>query len=351
MNAFVTPYALQPVNVVQVLYFALCLYGVLLLLHTPRFKALCLLLILESLLMAFNFSEETGFFKQVILVTPIFTLCTGPAFYLFIKHLVYADTKWRRHDFFHFLPALFAIPFTNYTQSVIAVGSFSLLAYGVISYSLLGKYLRASQQMSSAALDMQLNWLRTMMWIFVVLGVTDTIRLNLQTELNYEILNTWYLAHHLSTFFLYACLIGFALRQPLLFDGLANFDDSDSNQKEHDLSVILFQQINQRLTELELFKQPRLSLNDVATNLEIGIKEVSSAVNIGSGLNFCEYINSLRVVEVKRKIDLHSGATLSLLEIGFESGFNSKSSFNTSFKNSTGLTPSQYQRQKRQRLT
>ncbi|MFT6407783.1 MAG: AraC-like DNA-binding protein [Arenicella sp.] len=351
MNAFVTPYALQPVNVVQVLFFALCLYGVLLLLHTPRFKALCLLLALEMLLMAFNFSEETRFFEQVFLVTPIFTLCTGPAFYLFVKHLVYADARWRRFDLFHFLPALLALPFTNFTQSVIAAGSLSLLAYGVISYRLLGKYLRASWQMSSAALDMRLNWLRTIMWFFVVLGVTDTIRLNLQTELDYEIINTWYLAHQFSILLLNACLIGLALRQPLLFDGLASFDDSGSNQKEHDLSIILFQQINQQILDAELFKQARLSLNDVASHLNIGIKDVSNAVNVGSGLNFCEYVNSLRVAEVKRKIDQDTDDVLTLLEIAFESGFNSKSSFNTSFKNATHLTPTQYQRQKRHQLT
>ena len=351
MNAFVTTYALQPVNLVQVLFSALCVYGILLLWHKPRFKALCLLLTLEALLMAFNFSEETGLFAQVFLVTPVFTLCTGPAFYFFVKHLVYAGARWKRHDLLHFMPTMLAIPFTNVTQSVIALGSLSLLTYGVISYRLLGKYLRASKQMSSIAFDMQLNWLRSIMWVFLTLGVIDTIRLNLQTVLDYQTLNTWYLAHQLSMLFLYALVIGLALRQPLLFDGLASFDDSDSNQKEHELSIVLFHQINQQILDAELFKQPRLSLNDVATHLSIGIKDVSNAVNIGSGVNFCEYINGLRVAEVKRTIDQDIVGSATLLEIGFDSGFNSKSSFNTSFKNATRLTPSQYQRQKPTRLS
>jgi AraC-like DNA-binding protein len=338
------------VNLVQVLFSALCVYGILLLWVLPRFKALCLLLTLEALLMAFNFSEETGLFEKVFLVTPVFTLCTGPAFYLFVKHLVYADARWQRPNLLHFISALLALPFTNFTQSVVSVGSLSLLTYGVISYRLLGKYLRASKQMSSVALDMQLNWLRIIMWFFAALGLIDTIRLNLQTELDYEILNTWYLAHQFSMLSLYALLIGLALRQQLLFDGLASFDDLDLNQKEHELSIILFQQIDQKLLDADFFKQPRLSLSDVASHLNIGIKDVSNAVNVGSGLNFCEYINGLRVAEVKRKIDQDIDDMLTLLEIGFESGFNSKSSFNTSFKNATRLTPSQYQRQKRQRL-
>jgi AraC-like DNA-binding protein len=300
--------------------------------------------VLEALLMAFNFSEETGLLNQSILITPVFTLITGPAFYLFVKHLVYSDAEWRYRDAYHFLPAILSIPFTTYSQHVIAVGSLSLVIYGVASYRLLNIYSRASKQMSSAALDMRLNWLKNMIWIFAVLGFVDTIRLNLQPELDYLVLNIWYLVHQLCVLALYAGLIWFALRQPLLFDGLANFDESNSMQKDRDLSAALFSQINHELIDSELFKQQRLSLIDVAEHFKIGVKDISSAVNTGSGLNFCEYVNSLRVADVKQKIDENIGGNSTLLEIAFESGFNSKSSFNSCFKHSTGLTPSQYQR-------
>jgi AraC-like DNA-binding protein len=296
--------------------------------------------------MAFNFSEETGFLKQTILITPIFTLITGPAFYLFVKHLVYSDAQWQHRDLYHFLPAILSIPFTAFTQHVIAVGSLSLVIYGVVSYRLLIKYSRASKQMSSAALDMRLNWLRAIIWIFAVLGLLDTIRLNLQPELDYLVLNSWYLAHQFCVLILYACLIWFALRQPLLFDGLANFDESSTMQKDRSLNESLFAQINHELVASELFKQQRLSLIDVANHFKIGVKDISSAVNTGSGLNFCEYINGLRVADVKQKIDGNISDKLTLLEIAFDSGFNSKSSFNSCFKNLTGLTPSQYQRQR-----
>ncbi|MFT6099322.1 MAG: AraC-like DNA-binding protein [Arenicella sp.] len=296
--------------------------------------------------MVFNFSEETGFLKQTTLITPIFTLITGPAFYLFVKHLVYSDAQWRTRDLYHFLPAILSIPFTAYTQHVIAAGSLSLVIYGVASYRLLNKYSRASKQMSSAALDMRLNWLRAIIWIFAVLGLLDTIRLNLQPELDYLLLNSWYLLHQLCVLIVYACLIWFALRQPLLFDGLASFDESSTMQKERGLSDLLFSQINHELVASELFKQQRLSLIDVANHFEIGVKDISGAVNTGSGLNFCEYVNSLRVADVKQKIDENTDRKLTLLELAFESGFNSKSSFNSCFKNSTGLTPSQYQRQR-----
>ncbi len=295
--------------------------------------------------MTFNFSEETGLFNQSILVTPIFTLSTGPAFYLFVRHLVYSDESWKRRDMLHFLPMMLAIPFTSFTQSVIAIGSLSLITYGTISYRLLIKYRRASNDSSSAAIDMRLSWLTTLIWIFLVLGATDMVRLNLQTELSYGVLNTWYLAHQSTVLLLYATLIGFALKQPLLFDGLTEFDEAKSSFEDRSLSKELFRQIDQQVLNSELFKQPRLSLGDIASFMGIGVKDVSNAVNVGSGKNFCEYINFLRVTEVQRRIDRGIDERLTLLDIAIESGFNSKSSFNTAFKQFTGLTPSQYQRQ------
>ncbi len=351
MNAYITSYSLQPVNVVEILFTSLCIFGAVLLHHRARFRALCILLLLEAVLMTFNFSEETGLFNQSTLVTPIFTLSTGPAFYFFVRHLVYSDAYWKRRDMLHFLPMMLAIPFTSHTQSVIAIGSLSLITYGTVSYQLLTKYRRASNASSSAAFDMRLSWLTSIIWIFFVLGATDTVRLNLQTELSYSVLNTWYLAHQSAVLILYASLIGFAVKQPLLFNGVSEFDDPKSSFKakpspgDASLSKTLFSQIDQHLVDSELFKQPRLSLNDVAGFMKIGVKDVSNAINIGSGKNFCEYINGLRVTEVQRRIDQGVEKHLTLLDIAVESGFNSKSSFNSAFRQFTGLTPSQYQRQ------
>lgn len=351
MNAYITSYSLQPVNVVEILFISLCIFGAVLLHHKVRFRALCVLLLLEAVLMAFNFSEETGLFNQSTLVTPIFTLSTGPAFYLFVRHLVYSDASWKRRDMLHFLPMVLAIPFTSYTQSVIAIGSLSLITYGTVSYRLLTKYRQASDASSSAAFDMRLSWLTSIIWIFLALGATDTVRLNLQTELSYEVLNTWYLAHQFTVLLVYASLIGLALKQPLLFDGLTEFDENKpsfkakSSLEDASLSKKLFSQIDQQLVDSELFKQPRLSLSDIAAFMEIGVKDVSNAVNIGSGRNFCEYINGLRVTEIQRRIDQGVEEHLTLLDIAIESGFNSKSSFNSAFRQFTGLTPSQYQRQ------
>jgi AraC-like DNA-binding protein len=53
-------------------------------------------------------------------------------------------------------------------------------------------------------------------------------------------------------------------------------------------------------------------------------------------------MNTYRVEEVKRRINTPSSHHLTLTSIAFESGFNSKATFNRVFKQQTGLTPLQY---------
>lgn len=61
------------------------------------------------------------------------------------------------------------------------------------------------------------------------------------------------------------------------------------------------------------------------------------------GCNFFEFVSSYRVQEAKRRLADPSD-TSSILQVMYDSGFNSKSVFNTAFKNNTGLTPSDFRR-------
>ena len=60
------------------------------------------------------------------------------------------------------------------------------------------------------------------------------------------------------------------------------------------------------------------------------------------GKNFYYLINEYRVGEVKKRLKNPKYKNLTILAIAYDSGFNSKSAFNTIFKDMTGLTPSQY---------
>ena len=90
------------------------------------------------------------------------------------------------------------------------------------------------------------------------------------------------------------------------------------------------------------YLQPNLSLRELAQMVDIHPNNLSELLNEKIGKNFSEYINSFRVERFKAIAKDSKNAHLSLLGIAYESGFNSKTAFNTFFKKATGITPKQY---------
>lgn len=85
-----------------------------------------------------------------------------------------------------------------------------------------------------------------------------------------------------------------------------------------------------------------LNIYNVSESLKLPRHIISEVINEHMGKNFYTLINEYRVEEVKKRLHDPRFKNLTILAIAYESGFNSKSSFNTIFKEKTGLTPSEY---------
>ncbi len=91
------------------------------------------------------------------------------------------------------------------------------------------------------------------------------------------------------------------------------------------------------MIEEQAFLQPRLSLDDVAEQLNSNKTYVSKLVNNSYNLGFPELVNTLRIDYAEQYIVNHREAKQD--EIASACGFLSASSFNTIFKKVTGMTP------------
>ena len=94
----------------------------------------------------------------------------------------------------------------------------------------------------------------------------------------------------------------------------------------------------------KLFLNPDLSLDTLAAKLDVTSKKLSQTINETFNQNFFEYINTYRIEEAKQIFENTSDSRLTVLEVMYDCGFNSKSSFNTIFKAKTGITPSEYKK-------
>ena len=92
----------------------------------------------------------------------------------------------------------------------------------------------------------------------------------------------------------------------------------------------------------KLFKNPDLKLSDVAKHLKISPHQLSQFLNDNLGKSFSLFINEHRIEEAKQLLISNNNYTIEA--IGYDCGFNSKSTFFTTFKKITNTTPAKYKK-------
>ena len=87
------------------------------------------------------------------------------------------------------------------------------------------------------------------------------------------------------------------------------------------------------------YLDPNLTLRELAARLKLPTNHLSQLLNEGFKKNFAEFVNGYRLEAFKSNVSTINERSLTILGLAFESGFNSKTVFNTFFKKSMGTTP------------
>ncbi len=92
----------------------------------------------------------------------------------------------------------------------------------------------------------------------------------------------------------------------------------------------------------KLYRDPYLSLSGLSEITGVTTHNLSNILNNNLKTSFYDFINGYRVEDMKYRIDRGEVESKTLLALAMDSGFNSKATFNRSFKKITGYTPSSY---------
>lgn len=138
-------------------------------------------------------------------------------------------------------------------------------------------------------------------------------------------------------FYLLFLLIHFRRTKGAIFNKSLKY----SNKKiEDDEAEKLSTQLNHLMEKEKIYTDADLKLSDVASKLNILPHTLSQLINDNLGKSFTVLINEYRVQEAKNLIQ--SNTHLKLEAVGYDCGFNSKSTFYSVFKKITGTTPAKY---------
>lgn len=102
------------------------------------------------------------------------------------------------------------------------------------------------------------------------------------------------------------------------------------------------QQLVEYMNQSEIWKDNELSVAKLSQLTNIPKQYITQVLNENLQKNFYTFVNEYRVEYAKKMIKSPDYKAWSFLAIGYECGFNSKTTFNVFFKKYTGKTPSEY---------
>lgn len=137
-------------------------------------------------------------------------------------------------------------------------------------------------------------------------------------------------------------LLLYALSQSKSFKSFFLSDQQHLNKELVEGKAIISKRIQTHFYKDKIFINPDLKLKAAADKIGVSEKILSEYLLNEYGMNFKDFINTLRVNEFKALLQMSRSKNYSLLGLAEDSGFKSKATFYRVFKNKEGMTPNQY---------
>ncbi|NTE02081.1 helix-turn-helix transcriptional regulator [Agrobacterium tumefaciens] len=143
-----------------------------------------------------------------------------------------------------------------------------------------------------------------------------------------------------------------ALRNPEFFRGVnSKLESSKDIAQNRKAPALLDDEKNKQIEALKEFmiaKKPyldsSLTIQELAEQVKMPVKNLSVLINLYMDKHFFDFINEYRIDHAIKILKNPAQKKLTILEILYQVGFNSKSSFSASFKKHTGKTPTDFRR-------
>lgn len=279
-------------------------------------------------------------------------------FYLTVLNFTEPLRKFRKKDLlFLILPLIYLIclfaetyfPGSNGIPEIIQIVLIlvQVLWYSILSYLKIREHQKKIETFSSETSGINLFWLEYIIILVLVISILVFLYNLIYYKVNLNLFMN-------SIFLMVIYAIGyFALRQKEIYPAdekvrqelvLINEEIVSPNKKKIISDSELISQkaaLNKLMTEQLPYLDSELTLMKLAEISQLSTHQLSYIINSGFNDNFFGYINTYRIEKAKQLLR-QTDSKYSILGIAFESGFNSKTTFNNTFKKITGITPSEF---------
>ena len=295
----------------------------------------------------------------------------GPALFFYVRSVLIPDRSFRREDYLHFLPAalyliyslfIFIMDFFVYEEYVFyangrdkdldpwyqIVGLIFVFTYLLVSIRFYLNYRKKIVQVVSFADAVKFLWIRRFLVSLLIMVALRLVFFVLFPNWGSFGQKWWYYLFVAGIFY-YVAIEGIfhvvRLRASLQFAGF-HLDVPEDPEGSTQLAIHDLDQwkkaIESVLTSEKMYTNPGLTLEDLAKSLDTTSRQISQVVNQGFDINFNDFINQMRVDHMIALLKENKQEQYTLLSLALDCGFNSKTTFNRSFKKFTGKSPREY---------
>ena len=297
----------------------------------------------------------------------------GPLLLWYTRSVVYKNYKLKYRDIFYLLPIfiygiykLLSYYLLDSNTKIVELQDYSLMKvatielivgfirevlrmlFGLACLMEIRKARTQIQHNFSSIGEINFSWLNFMVIAFIMLKiwailVSLVINLNVNFGFNfdYELMG---LTENYTVLLLVSAFIFLSLSYSTVFEGV----DEKSGRDQQCKVSINPEQIEQLVETMKANKpylDNTLCLDQLAIQVGIPSRPLSTIINRHFNKNFFEFINQYRIEEAKFLLRAPQHKHKTVLNIVLDAGFNSKATFNTFFKKIVGITPSQYRKQ------
>ena len=336
-----------------------------------------------SIVMAGPFVLNTFSWQSSFITQPL-PLLIGPLLYLYVKSLQQQISIRKSLVHFIFFPVYIiasyfwfvhlnenypsgsALPIETFLkpQAIIlcAIPYLHLLLYYFVARREMKNYRRSIRQLFSETAKMNMGWINWLINGFLFVVVSGLVIYMLMVKYPEHFTMLYFITMAIVTPYIYITTYKGITQstlwikrqdapeencenQMLFVPAGKNITGKNKPQKEETNNPKLGELVRKIKTVMEeekLYQEPELTLQHIANKLQFPTYQVSQAINDGLKKSFYDLINGYRVDEAKLLLLNPKNRNYTILSVGFEAGFNSKTTFNTVFKKFTGQTPTQF---------
>ncbi|KFC23937.1 helix-turn-helix domain-containing protein [Epilithonimonas lactis] len=295
-----------------------------------------------------------------------------PVFYLYVLSVCYSDFKWKPKYFLHLIPFLVVNALLTprfYSVDLASKFDFIVNRQNMVELQFTHWLFHLQIMVYFAAIFLLLRRakklylennsggdLSSYQWLFQFTGVLTVFYLVVILKNIFKFSDYTYVSDRIkigilvSQLFIICWYLYKALNHPGLFRNIdsrlklvADMVLEDQKTEPETLNDDLLK-LKKYMSDEKPFLDPALTIQDISEAMNVPFRELSVLINHQLGQHFYDFVNTYRIETAMEILRDPSKSKVTILEILYEVGFNSKSSFNTAFKKHTGNTPTEYRK-------